>query len=71
MIEMEAKIPKEVTKDFVPKRGDIFYSDFFKKRGAVTVYNGPNNWYFVLDGIPKEMKAHCRPQKLKWFPRED
>lgn len=67
MIEMIDNLPKEVPKDFKPKRGDIFYSEFFKKRGVVTAYYSPEDWYFVMDGMNKETKANCRPHKLKWI----
>lgn len=47
------------------KKGERFYSEYFKSYGTVTKYLDEDNWWFKLDGwLKPEMKARVRPTEL-------
>lgn len=48
------------------KVGDRFWSEYFKSFGTVTKYCDDNNWWFILDGKKRELKALSTPDKLEW-----
>jgi hypothetical protein len=50
------------------KRGDRFYSEYFKKHGTVVLFMHENFWFFILDdGYLDIQKAQSRPEALNWI----
>jgi hypothetical protein len=48
------------------RKGDKFYSDYFKAVGTVVSFENKDNWYFRLDNSIITIKADTRPENLKW-----
>jgi hypothetical protein len=55
-----------VDNSFVPKIGDKFYSDYFRRSGHVILYKDAHHWQFALDGSNEILNARCVPSDLTW-----
>lgn len=48
--------------------GDIFYNDDYYK-GVVVAYFGDSDWWYVLEGSSRVLRAKVKPEELNWLRR--